>query len=582
MIDLIPPDEVEGQPQALDRLLHAAIGHATCSISPTSLTLAYLDWLIHLQSSPAKWAHLLVKARRKWTRYCLYAFKSGMYKETTPCIEPLPQDDRFRAPEWQQWPFNLYYTGFLLTQQWWHNATTGVRGVSKHHEQMVEFGFRQLLDVFSPSNVPFMNPEVLKVTMDETGSNLGRGLCNLLEDLDREMANLGPVGTDEFRVGENVAITPGKVVYRNQLIELIQYEPTTPKVHREPILIIPAWIMKYYILDLSPHNSMVKYLVEQGYTVFMVSWKNPDHSDAYLGMSDYRRFGIMAPLDVISEILPEQKVHTVGYCIGGTLLATAAAAMGRDGDRRLASLTLFATETDFSEPGELALFIDDSQVSFLEDIMWDKGYLDTKQMAGAFQLLRSNDLIWSRMVHDYLLGKRRPPNDLMAWNADPTRMPFRMHSEYLEQMFLKNELANGNYKVDGRPVTLSSIRAPMFIVSTERDHVAPWRSVYKIHLQADAPITFVLTSGGHNAGIISEPGHRRRHYRIAARDDSDSYVDPDTWFESTPTKNGSWWPEWTEWLNAKSSDELTEAPVIGGGRFYGVLGDAPGQYVLAK
>ncbi len=582
MSDLLQTDDVESQPQSLDRLLHAAIGHATGSLSPSSLTLAYLDWLIHFHSSPAKWAQLLVKARRKWLRYGLYAVQSALNKETTPCIEPLPQDHRFRAPEWQQWPFNVYYTGFLLTQQWWHNATTGVRGVSKHHEQIVQFGARQLLDVFSPSNAPLLNPEVLKATFHEGGANLGRGICNFVEDVDRELAHLGPVGTEKFRVGENIATSPGKIVYRNQLVEVIQYQPTTKKVHQEPILIIPAWIMKFYILDLSPHNSLVKYLVDQGYTVFMVSWKNPDAEDAYLGMSDYRRFGVMAPLDAVSAIVPNRKVHTVGYCIGGTLLAIAAAAMGRDGDDRLASMTLLATETDFTEAGELALFIDDSQVAFLQDIMWDQGYLDAKQMKGAFQLLRSNDLIWSRMVRDYVLGDRRPPNDLMAWNADATRMPFRMHSEYLERMFLRNELANGNYEVEGRPVSLSNIRAPMFVVSTERDHVAPWRSVFKIHLQADAPITFVLTSGGHNAGIISEPGHPRRHYRVATRNDTDGYVDPDTWFDATSVKQGSWWPEWESWLGAKSTPELVEAVAVGNGRTFGALDDAPGSYVLAK
>ena len=363
-------DDVTSQPQALDRMLHAAVGRATGSISPPSLALAYLDWLVHFSSSPAKWTELLIKARRKMLRFGLYSVRS-MNGETEPCIEPLPQDYRFRAPEWQQWPFNLYYTSFLLAQQWLHNATTGVRGVSKHHEQVVEFGTRQALDVFSPSNFPLTNPEVLKVTLKEGGANLGRGLVNFVEDVERELANLEPTGTEKFRVGESVAVTPGKVVYRNQLIELIQYQPTTETVHKEPILIVPAWIMKYYILDLSPHNSMVKYLVDQGHTVFMVSWKNPDAADAYMGMGDYRRLGIMAPLDVVTAIAPNRKIHAVGYCIGGTLLTIAAAAMGRSGDDRLASLTLFATETDFSDAGELTLFIDDSQVAFLQDIMWD-------------------------------------------------------------------------------------------------------------------------------------------------------------------------------------------------------------------
>jgi polyhydroxyalkanoate synthase len=402
-----------------------------------------------------------------------------------------------------------------------------------------------------------------------------------VEDVERELANLEPTGTEDFRVGKSVAVTPGKVVYRNQLIELIQYQPTTKQVHKEPILIIPAWIMKYYILDLSPHDSMVKYLVDHGHTVFMVSWKNPDAADAYLGMSDYRRLGIMAPLDVITAITPNRKIHAVGYCIGGTLLTIAAAAMGRSGDDRLASLTLFATETDFADAGELTLFIDESQVAFLQDMMWDKGYLDTKQMAGAFHLLRSRDLIWSRMVRDYLLGDRRPPNDLMAWNADATRLPFRMHSEYLEWIYLRNQLANGEYKVDGRPVSISSIRPPLFVVSTEKDHVAPWRSVYKIHLQADTPITFVLTSGGHNAGIVSEPGHPRRRYRISTDGDGAAYLDPDTWYETTPVKQGSWWPEWQAWLKSKSAPDCEVPPAFGGNAFT-PLCDAPGTYVMVK
>ena len=313
----------------------------------------------------------------------------------------------------------------------------------------------------------------------------------------------------------------------------------------------------------------------------MVSWQNPDAADAYMGLGDYRRLGIMAPLDVVTAIAPNRKIHAVGYCIGGTLLTIAAAAMGRSGDDRLASLTLFATETDFSDAGELTLFIDDSQVAFLQDIMWDKGYLDTKQMAGAFHLLRSRDLVWSRMVRDYLLGDRRPPNDLMAWNADATRLPFRMHSEYLEWIYLRNQLANGEYKVDGRPVSISSIRPPLFVVSTEKDHVAPWKSVYKIHLQADTPITFVLTSGGHNAGIISEPGHPRRRYRVSTHGDRAAYRDPDTWCETTPLKQGSWWPEWQAWLKSKSAPDREVPPALGGNAFT-PLCDAPGTYVMVS
>src|ERR1700730_7278443 len=325
----------------------------------------------------------------------------------------------------------------------------------------------------------------------------------------------GPVGSEAFKVGREVAVTPGKVIFRNRLIEIIQYALTTVEVYAEPFLIVPAWIMKYYILDLSPGNSLVHHLVAKGHTVFVVSWKNPQEADRDLGMEDYRRLGIMAALDAVSATVPERQVHAVGYCLGGTLLAIAAAAMARDEDERLKSVTLFAAQSDFTEAGELTLFIDEDQVRFLEDMMAERGYLDSKQIAGAFQLLRSNDLMWSPMVRDYLMGDRRPMTDLMAWNADATRMPCRMHSEYLRRLFLNNDLAEGRFEVDGKPVSLRDIHVPLFAVSSIADHVAPWRSVYKIQMLTEADVTFALSNGGHNAGIVNPPGHPNRHHQIA-------------------------------------------------------------------
>jgi polyhydroxyalkanoate synthase len=288
---------------------------------------------------------------------------------------------------------------------------------------MVRFAARQILDAYSPSNFVMTNPEVLKKTLSSSGMNLVRGARNLFDDWQRAIRNEPPAGAENFQVGKQVAITPGKVVFRNRLIELIQYEPVSRSVHAEPVLIIPAWIMKYYILDLSPRNSMVRYLVGKGHTVFMISWKNPTEEDRDLGMQDYVDLGMNAAMEAVRAIVPGQQVHAVGYCLGGTLLALSAAAYGRDGKDWLKSLTLFAAQIDFTEAGEIMLFIDESQVAYLEDIMWDQGYLDTRQMVGAFQMLRSNDLIWSRVVHDYLMGERRPMIDLMAWNADATRMP---------------------------------------------------------------------------------------------------------------------------------------------------------------
>jgi polyhydroxyalkanoate synthase len=314
--------------------------------------------------------------------------------------------------------------------------------------------------------------------------------------------------------------------------------------------------------------------------VFAISWRNPRAVERDLGMDDYLQLGVLEALRVIGNIVPQRKINAVGYCLGGTLLSIAAAYLARDGDPLLNSLTLLAAQTDFTEPGELSLFIDESQVDYLEDIMWDQGYLDTRQMVGAFQLLRSNDLVWSRASNEYLLGRRQPMTDLMAWNADATRMPFRMHGEYLRRLFLDNDLFEGRYTVDGRPIVLSDIRAPIFAVSTERDHVAPWRSVYKINLAIDTDVTFVLSSGGHNAGIISAPGHEPLHFRLGHRDSTGKYIDPDTWIRVTPLTQGSWWAAWARWLEARA-DGRTAPPRMGApDKDLAPLGPAPGTYVL--
>jgi polyhydroxyalkanoate synthase len=569
-------------PHPQDALIHAAVARFTHGISPTAVIGAYMDWLAHLSASPGKMQELGEKALRKWTRLLLYVANS-MTGECPPCIEPLPQDRRFDDPDWQRWPFNLYYQSFLLLQQWWWNATSDVHGVSRHHEQVVTFITRQLLDVLSPSNFAPTNPEVLRETLKENGSNLARGAANIWEDALRLMANRPAMGMEQYRVGSNLAVTPGKVIYRNRLIELIQYTPRTQTVHPEPVLMIPSWIMKYYILDLSPQNSLVKYLVDNGHTVFMVSWKNPGPDDRDLGLDDYLQSGVLAAINAVGKIVPERKINALGYCLGGTLLAIAAAVMARDADERLNSVTLLAAELDFTEPGELSLFIDESQIGFLEDIMSTRGYLDGKEMAGAFTLLNSKDLVWSRMVRSYLLGARAPVTDLMAWNADGTRLPYRMHSEYLRRLYLENDLAEGRYRVDDRPVALTDIRAPLFVLGTERDHVSPWRSVYKAHLLTDTEVTFLLTSGGHNVGVVNPPGpgYPSRSYQVATRSATDRYVDPDAWVAATPTKEGSWWPEWLSWLKAHSSGPV--APPTMGAPAAGLvpLCDAPGTFVLA-
>ena len=569
--------------EVLDRSLHASMARFTAGVSPMTLIGAYADWAAHLSYSPGKQLQLAEKALRKWLRLVTYVNHRGLAADgCEPCIEPLPQDKRFLGEAWRKFPYDLVYQSFLLAQQWWHNATTGIHGVNAQNEKIVAFGTRQWLDVFSPSNHLLGNPEVVERTAREMGMNLVRGAQNFVEDWERLAAGRKPVGTEAFRVGHDVAVTPGKVVYRNRLIELIQYAPATADVRPEPVLIVPAWIMKYYILDLSPHNSLVKYLTEQGYTVFMISWRNPGPADRDLSMEDYRTLGVMAALDAVSAIVPGRKAHAVGYCIGGTLLAIAAAAMARDGDDRLKSATFFAAQTDFTEAGELKLFINESQLAFLEDVMWEQGFLDSRQMAGTFQMLRSNDLIWSRMVRTYLMGERETMTALNAGNADATRLPYRQHAEYLRRLFLDNDLAEGRYPAGGQPVALSDIRVPIFSVGTESDHVAPWRSVYKCNLLTDTEVTFLLTSGGHNAGIVSEPGHAHRHYRVATKSADDRYVDPEVWLTTTPVSEGSWWPEWVAWLDARSGASVAPPRMGAGAGAYASLSDAPGNYVLEQ
>jgi polyhydroxyalkanoate synthase len=575
---LTAPGGYEAEPPAdVDRLLHAIMAEATQGIAPSSLALALLDWLMHLAMSPGKWQQLVQKAFKKNLLWLSYASHASLGLPCAPCIEPLAQDRRFRNELWQSWPYNIVQQAFLLNQQWWHNVTTGIDGVTRHHEQMVSFAARQLLDMLSPLNFVATNPEVSEAVLREGGASFVRGALNFTEDLRRRAVGEQPVGTELFRPGFEVAATPGQVVFRNRLIELIQYAPATGAVHAEPILIVPAWIMKYYILDLSPHNSLVRYLVEHGHTVFMISWHNPQSSDSELGMDDYVRDGVMAAFGAVGHLVQGHRINAVGYCLGGTLLAITAAALATSGRQLINSMTLLAAQTDFSEAGELMLFIDEGQIDWLEDLMWQQGYLDNRQLAGAFKLLRSRDLVWSVAVNQYLLGRRAPMTDLMAWNADSTRMPRRMHSDYLRHLFLRNDLASGRYRVAGEPVALTDIGKPLFVVATMGDHVSPWRSVHKIHLVPNCDITFVLTSGGHNAGIISEPGHRGRSYYIANRPQGACYLDPDTWVAAAEQRDGSWWPAWLSWLDQMSAGGMVAARQLEGG-----LGPAPGSYVLER
>lgn len=576
-------DSDQSSANTLDLTYQSALAKLTGGISPTSMSVAMLEWLQQLAMSPGRNIELLALLKNQaaeWGPFLTSALSSGKGEASVTGA-----DSRFNQPEWSQWPYNVFAKSFLQTQNFWDQATTGIRGVTPHHENVVNFTARQLLDMFSPSNYAVSNPEVLQATIESKGNNRLIGWNHWMEDQAKrkdKQRGIDPRKDADypFKVGQEVAATPGKVIFRNALCELIQYTPQTATVYREPILFVPSWIMKYYILDLSPRNSMVRYLVEQGHTVFMISWKNPGAESRDMGMNDYVTQGLFAALKEIKHVMPDTPVHTVGYCLGGTLLSIGAAVLARHAHHALApiqSVSILAGQADFTEPGELGLFIDDSQLALLDALMWEQGYLDGAQMAASFELLNSRDLIWSRRMREYLLGIRRAPNDLMSWNADTTRMPYRMHSEYLRHLFLHNDLSEGRYCLDGQAVALRSIKQPMFVLGTEHDHVSPWKSVYKIHFLVNSEVDFVLASGGHNSGVVSEPGHAGRSFRVMpGQHPLGSYVTSDAWLKHAETEQGSWWTHWHKWLARHSSAKKTKPPVIAPEQ---VLEDAPGQYI---
>ena len=566
-----PPPAI-GSLSDLDRLFHSTEALGTGALSPATLAIAQFDWAVHLANAPFRQIELAALALREAQRFGAFLLTGQ------PAATADAQDHRWADPSWQMPPFNALSQSQLLAESWWNAALQGLRGASPQSLTIMGFALRQVLEALAPSNFPWTNPQVIETTLRSRGANLINGATLLLRDQERAF-NLRPSLDPRFRPGHEVAVTPGKVVFRNDLIELLQYAPTTAQVRPEPVLIVPAWIMKYYILDLSPQNSMIRYLVSQGFTVFCISWRNPDASMRDVGLDDYRR-AVMAAIDAALAITGQQRLHACGYCLGGTLLSIAACAMAREADNRLATITLLAAQVDFHEAGELRLFINDSQLALLEDVMWRQGFLDSRQMAGAFQLLRVRDLVWQRAVRLYMLGQEDPPNDLMAWNTDATRMPARMHAEYLRQLFLDNDLSEGRLQVDGRTVALADLRAPMFAVGTDRDNIAPWRSVYNLLRETRTDVDFVLTSGGHNAGIVSEPGHPGRHYLVHERRPHDVYLSPDEWLGQARRREGSWWPAWAAWLDHRSGAPV--APPRFGNRAKGlpVLGDAPGTYVL--
>jgi polyhydroxyalkanoate synthase len=490
-----------------------------------------------------------------------------------------PKDKRFKHPEWSENAiFSFVKESYLVAAKSILSAVREVKGMNDATARKVDFYTRQFVDALSPSNFVATNPEVLTATLESGGQNLLRGLENLLVDLERGNGRLSITMTDTkaFRLSENIATTPGKIVYQNELMQLIQYRPSTQEVRRRPLLIVPPWINKFYVLDLQPKNSFIKWAVDQGHTLFVISWVNPDQKLAEKSFENYMLEGPLAALATIESATGERNVNTIGYCLGGTLLASTAACLAAKGDDRIASATYFATLVDFTDVGDMAVFIDEEQLVSLERRMQERGYLEAQDMATAFNMLRANDLIWSFVVDNYLLGKEQMPFDLLFWNSDSTRMPAAMHSFYLRKMYQQNLLARpGGISLAGTPIDLSKIKTPTFILSTREDHIAPWKSTYAATRLYSGPVKFVLSASGHMAGVISAPGSKCGHW---ANDNLPS--SPDEWFAGATPHLGSWWPVWDEWITQLDSDHVL-AREPGGGKLT-IIEDAPGSYVRVR
>jgi polyhydroxyalkanoate synthase len=499
----------------------------------------------------------------------------GQSKESEPIVAPEKGDKRFSAPDWEQNPmFDALKQTYLLTATTLLKTASEVEGLDEQQQRKLVFYLRQFLDAISPTNVLFTNPQVLHETVQSGGKNLVTGMEHLLRDL--QAGQMKMTDTDAFAPGRNLALTPGQVIYRNRLVELIQYTPTTRKVYAIPLLFIPPWINKYYILDMQPQSSLIKFLVDNGFTVFVISWKNPDASMEEISFEDYLTLGPLSALDVMKEITGSPRINAVGYCIGGTLLSMTLPYLVAKGDETINSATFFVSLQDFTEVGDTSVFIDEPQVAYVEGQMLERGYLENRSMATMFNMLRANDLIWSNVVNNYVLGKEPPAFDLLYWNADGTRMARVAHSFYLRNTYLENNLIKPKKIVlKGVPIDLKQIHLDIYAVGTEQDHIVPWKSAWRISQLASGKVRFVLGGSGHIAGIINPPSKGKGYWT-----NEKPVKTADEWLESAEQHKGSWWANWLKWLSRRSSEQGT--PPLMGSTTYPPLTPAPGTYVLEK
>jgi polyhydroxyalkanoate synthase len=544
---------------------------------PLKIGHAFLEMTTRLMANPAR----LVQAQLGFWHDYLTLWQNTarrmMGDVPAPVIAEDDKDRRFKDDAWREHEvFDFIRQSYLLSARYFRSVVEGAEGLEPKTAQKVDFYTRQFVDAMSPTNFLMTNPEVLRRTAESGGENLLRGLSNLLSDLERGRGKLRIRMTDDtkFKVGENIAVTPGKVVFQNDLMQLIQYAPSTEKVLKRPLLIIPPWINKFYILDLRPKNSFIRWAVEQGHTVFVISWVNPDETLAQKGFDDYMREGPYAALDAIEQATGEKGANVIGYCLGGTLLASTLAHMATKRDTRVKSATFFTTMVDFAEAGELGVFIDEEQLAALEEKMHKTGYLEGREMATTFNMLRANDLIWSFVVNNYLMGQEPFPFDLLYWNDDSTRMPARMHSFYLRRMYQENDLVKpGGIELAGVKLDLRKIKLPTYILSTREDHIAPWKSTYRATQIYKGPTRFVLAASGHIAGVANPPDAGKYSHWVG----DDLPPDPEEWFKGATELAGSWWPDWHRWI---SGLDRTQVPArIPGEGALPVIEDAPGSYV---
>lgn len=547
---------------------------------PMNIGSAFVEMTAKLISDPQKLVEANISLWQNYMSLWQSTTRRLLGDDAQPVAVPDASDRRFKDEMWKvNEIFDFIKQSYLLSSRWVQGLVHDVRGMDAQSARKVEFYTRQFVDAIAPSNFIMTNPEVLRATVETGGENLLKGLKNLLTDLERGKGKLAISMTDyaAFTVGENIAVSKGKVVFRNEMIELIQYSPSTEQVFERPLLIVPPWINKYYILDLRPQNSLVAWAVSQGHTVFLISWVNPDSALANKSFEDYLKEGLLAAVEAATLTTGTEKINAIGFCIGGTLLTSGLAYMAALGDHRIASATLMTTLTDFSQPGEIKVFIDEQQVASIEERMADKGYLDGREMATTFNMLRENDLIWSFVINNYLLGKDPFPFDLLYWNSDSTRMPAAMHSFYLRKMYQENKLIEpGGVVLNDVPIDLGDIKTPLYMLSTREDHIAPWTSTYTLTQRVSGPVRFVLSASGHIAGVVNPPVAKKYCHWVNSRKPKN----PESWLNAAQQIDGSWWPDWQNWVQKHAGKKVpARDPALGN---LAPLCDAPGEYVKVR